>query len=179
MCILSFDEHTKTHWLTSRLLQASRAASTPVTDVLNEAGAALHAVGGNLLWGLQASPESAAGRNRVGRGGRTGRRASRETRYESHHGRRARGLRPQTPESFPGMRSGVRWDRAAPARPSRDRAAARHRRAVDRVIPWSGCVPAEPAAVSPGVEGVIETDDDRQEQPPSVDDEISPASVNP
>jgi len=29
-----------------------------------------------------------------------------------------------------------------------------HRATVGRVIPWSGCVPAEPASVSPGAESV-------------------------
>ena len=35
-----------------------------------------------------------------------------------------------------------------------DRCGAAHRATVGRVIPWSGCVPAEPASVSPGAESV-------------------------
>ena len=35
-----------------------------------------------------------------------------------------------------------------------DRWCGAHRATVGRVIPWSGCVPAEPASVSPGEESV-------------------------
>src|SRR5439155_19121016 len=37
-----------------------------------------------------------------------------------------------------------------------------HRHTVDRVILWSGCVPAEPASVSPGAESVAGNGSGRQ-----------------
>jgi hypothetical protein len=48
-----------------------------------------------------------------------------------------------------GIRSGVRRAGRAPGCHS-TRGAWRHRRALGRAIPRSGCAPAEPASVSPG-----------------------------
>ena len=43
-----------------------------------------------------------------------------------------------------------------------DRFCGAHRATVGRVIPWSGCVPAEPASVSPGETSVTGNDSARQ-----------------
>src|SRR5271155_3888420 len=59
---------------------------------------------------------------------------------------------------FPRHGSGVRWEGKERGPPSTyvvgGRICGAHRHTVGRVIPWSGCVPAEPASVSPGEESV-------------------------